>query len=52
VHDIRSTQVKKGRQTATTLAYRHVEFISGYDAEFGIPNLPPPLLADDLHVQC
>src|SRR6266850_1417389 len=51
VDDIRSAQIEEGWQSAAALAHRDVKFIGGDDAKFGIANLPPPLLADDLYVQ-
>src|ERR1051325_7121977 len=51
VHNVCRAQVDEGWHPVATLTHRHVKFICRYNAQLGIPNLPPPLMSDHLNIQ-
>ena len=52
VNHVRGQELEVGRRGRVDRTYRDMQFIGGYDAQFGIAKLPPELVADNGHVEC
>src|SRR5215510_11339904 len=51
MRDIRRLELEEGWPSLARLTDRHVHLIRGHDAQLGVANFPPPLVADHRDVE-